>query len=91
MYVEETDPKKPAYRLSSKQKKSIFNILVCRGDSQFVIDLDRVNTGLAVKFYYRLSSYFFGNDFILVAGGEQHTGRNNKIVKTMHDVWILEK
>ena len=30
-------------------------------------------------------------DFILVAGGEQHTGRNNKIVKTMHDVWILEK
>jgi hypothetical protein len=54
-------------------------------------DLDRVNAGLAVKFYYRLSSYFFGNDFILVAGGKQHTGKNNKIVKTMHNVWILEK
>ena len=80
MYVEETDPKKPAYRLSSKQKEHLQHSGMS-GDSQFVIDLDSVNTGLAVKFYYRLSSYFFGNDFILVAGGEQHTGRNNKIVK----------
>ena len=58
MYVEETDPKKPAYRLSSKQKEHLQHSGMS-GDSQFVIDLDRVNTGLAVKFYYRLSSYFF--------------------------------
>lgn len=68
-------------------KKGIFNITVCRNDSQFMTRFDRVNAGFAVQFDYGLPTDLFSNDFILIARSQQYANHKNKIViKTIHDI-----